>query len=147
MTICPICGENVSSKKKRCPYCGTKLTSNGIKTAPKKLVVFNIEESFPICDQAKQLLYKSIFSAKHENAKILKIIHGYGSSGVGGELRYCLREYLTSLSHRGVVKFWTAGEEFTSMFSSGKRILSTFPWVKSDSDYNRQNKGVTLIVL
>ena len=147
MTLCPVCGEEVSSKEKRCPFCGSKLTLKSTKTASKKLIVFNIEESFPICTTAKQLLYKNIFAAKRDNAKVLKIIHGYGSSGVGGELRYCLREYLTSLSARKVVKFWTAGEEFSSMFSSGKRILSTFPWVKSDSDYNRNNKGVTLIVL
>ena len=147
MLQCPICGEYVSSKEKRCPFCRSKISLKSEKSVSKKLITVNLEENFPICDTAKQLLYKNIFSAKREKAKILKIIHGYGSSGVGGELRFCLREYLNSLSSRKIIRFWTAGEQFSSKFADGNRILSVFPWVKSDSDYNRQNKGVTLIVL
>ena len=145
--ICPTCGNEVPIGKTLCPYCHTPLHTASINTNLKKLITFNIEENMPICMEAERLLYKKIMDIRKSRVRVLKIIHGYGSSGKGGELRYCLREYLTDLKRKGIIKFWIKGEEFSNSFPSGKKLISTFRWIKSDSDYNRKNKGISLIVL
>ena len=145
--ICPVCGNEIKEITTRCPYCGAKISIIAKSNNPSKIVVYNLEKNMPTCAQAEKMLYHKIFELRKSKTKVLKIIHGYGSSGIGGELRYCMREYLDTLIKRGFIKFYVAGENFRSSFPNGKKLISTFKWITKDSDYNRKNKGITLIVL
>jgi hypothetical protein len=145
--ICPVCGNEVENNYTRCPYCGAIITGVAKQNDFSKMYLFNIEKNMPYCEDAKKIMYQKIFELKKGKTKVIKLIHGYGSSGIGGELRYCLREYLDSLIKRGIIRFWVAGEDFSNAYPTGKKIISTFKWILSDFDYNKKNKGITLIVL
>jgi len=47
---------------------------------------YNVEAGLPILDEARRLAIEEIKRAKREGVKVLKVIHGYGSSGKGGTL-------------------------------------------------------------
>ena len=46
----------------------------------------------PTLEDARRLVIEEIRKAKREGAKVLKVIHGYGSSGTGGKLCVGLRK-------------------------------------------------------
>ena len=54
----------------------------------------NIEKGMPRLENAKVMLQDQINMARRTGIKVLKVIHGYGSSGTGGILRTELRKML-----------------------------------------------------
>jgi DNA-nicking Smr family endonuclease len=48
------------------------------------LRTYNVEAGLPTLDEARRLVIEEIKRAKRERVKVLKVIHGYGSSGKGG---------------------------------------------------------------
>ena len=47
---------------------------------------FNVEAGLPTLDEARRLVIAEIKQAQRDGARVLKVIHGYGSSGKGGAL-------------------------------------------------------------
>ncbi len=107
----------------------------------------NIEEGMPTLEQAKGMLARELNYAKEDGVPVVKIIHGYGSSGTGGKLRKGLRAYLTALSQTRQIKYFLPGEEFTIFNKETITILGLCPEFSKDKDLNRSNNGVTFIVL
>jgi len=54
---------------------------------------YNVEAGFPVLDEARRLVIEEIKRAKCDGVKVLKVIHGYGSSGKGGALCVGLAEH------------------------------------------------------
>ena len=48
--------------------------------------IFNVEVGLPNLDEARRLVIEEIKLAKRAGARVLKVIHGYGSSDKGGAL-------------------------------------------------------------
>ncbi|MCK4956409.1 MAG: Smr/MutS family protein [Candidatus Cloacimonetes bacterium] len=145
MNLCNRCGNEIGSQNS-CPFCGNHAEAEKSRTG-KKYSVVNVKRDMPTCDEAVKLLSVEINKAKQDGVKILKIIHGYGSSGKGGELRWCLRQYLSSMIANNYIGDFLAGENLTSNSDKGSLILSRFPQLRKDSDFNRNNRGITFIVL
>lgn len=61
--------------------------SNTMKT-------INIELEMPTVDEARRRLIEELKRAKAEGYYVIKLIHGYGSTGAGGALRHSLRSSL-----------------------------------------------------
>ena len=49
--------------------------------------IVNLEAGMPTVDMARTHLNMTLRSAKANRVKVLKLIHGYGSSGKGGAIR------------------------------------------------------------
>ena len=64
----------------------------------------NVEAGFPSLDEARRLVIEEIRKAKREGVRVLKIIHGYGSSGKGGTLNHGLRKSFALRKKEGVIK-------------------------------------------
>ncbi len=47
------------------------------------LRTYNVEAGLPTLDEARRLVIEEIKRAKREGVKVLKVIHGYSSSGMG----------------------------------------------------------------
>jgi len=145
MNICSQCGNEID-KEDICPFCGCNMV---FKQAHKvaKVRVFNIKENMPTCQQAIKILSSEINQSKAKGHKILKIIHGYGSSGKGGELRFCLREHLGMMMRRNFVLSFISGENLTNAVASSREWIKDYPNLRQDKDYNKSNRGVTFIIL
>lgn len=99
----------------------------------------------PTVEQAKNKLQSAVFEAKHRGDKVLRVIHGYGSTGVGGRLRPELRKMLSEMQAGGQIKGYVPGERWVRTDPAARRILDTFPYLKNDPDLGRGNEGITVV--
>jgi hypothetical protein len=76
--------------------------------------IFNVEVGLPSLDEARRLVIGEIKQAKRAGARVLKVIHGYGSSGKGGALCVGLAEIVRAAQEgrRDQGRF-VAGEDFS----------------------------------
>lgn len=112
----------------------------------KNFDTFNIEKGMPTADEARKLLNTYISIAKKRGIKVCKIIHGYGSSGVGGALRIALRKSLAKRKkERGITDF-VFGENWAFLEETSEKIIEVCPELRYDTDLNKHNEGITLIL-
>ncbi|MDR2606417.1 MAG: Smr/MutS family protein [Oscillospiraceae bacterium] len=107
----------------------------------------NIKYDFPTASDAVKRVTYHIHEGKRGGVKILKFIHGYGSSGKGGRIRTEVRAYLQAQKQKRIIRDWIAGDEFTIF---NKKVLDAFllcDALRRDSDLERHNNGVTFVVL
>ncbi len=115
------------------------------KAAAIKLV--NLEEGRPTVEQARLRLGRELQQAAREGWVAVKLIHGYGSSGVGGELRVRIQATLRRMVADGKLRAAIPGEDWRVSNETTWALLKRFPEWKSDADLGRGNKGISLVVL
>ena len=142
--ICEMCGEEIDELV--CPFCLTEQTFVETRSSKKKssMVKVNIKDDMPLAETAIERLQSEITKATKNGTRALKIVHGYGSSGRGGIIKQEVHRYLMGCAD---IVGWIPGEEFSAEFSETLDLLKSRPYLESDSDFRRRNKGVTIIVL
>ena len=112
-----------------------------------KLRIVNLEEGFPTRDQAYQKLEAALVRARKDGIAVLKLIHGYGSTGAGGVLRFAIRGFLRQRKEKGEIAAFVNGESWSSFDERSKTLFTKVPQLVVDSDLGRGNKGITLVLL
>lgn len=107
----------------------------------------NLETGFPTRDEARHRLETVIAKAKKDGLQALKIIHGYGSSGKGGTLRFAVRSYLRQMKDRREIGLFVNGESFSQFEERSRELLRKVPELIVDQDLGAGNRGVTLVLL
>jgi hypothetical protein len=109
--------------------------------------VINIKCDMPTVEEARRKLVLAINSARADGVQVLKVIHGYGSKGVGGALRDALRKSLLKRRKEGVVSLIVFGEAWGMFNEQARALRDRYPFLRDDDDYNRENPGVTIVEL
>jgi hypothetical protein len=109
--------------------------------------VFNVEAGFPVLDEARRLVIEEIRSAKKQGVKVLKVIHGYGSSGKGGTLCVGLRKSFLLRKKEKVIRDFIPGEDFSIFDARTMSLLDAVPELHGDPDLNTTNEGITVLWL
>jgi hypothetical protein len=109
--------------------------------------VVNLEEGFPTRDQAYQKLDAALARARKDGIAVLKVIHGYGSTGAGGVLRFAIRGHLRQCKEKKEIVAFVNGESLSSFDERSKLLFARVPELVLDSDVGRGNKGITLVLL
>ncbi|MBQ5973473.1 MAG: hypothetical protein IJL69_04665 [Oscillospiraceae bacterium] len=107
---------------------------------------YNLETGRPPADVAVTRLASIVARERVGRAGAIKIIHGYGSSGVGGRIRVEARRWLAAEKARGRIRAFIPGEEFSIFSAETRALLERFPEVRRDRDLERSNGGVTVVV-
>jgi hypothetical protein len=108
---------------------------------------FNVEANLPTVDEARRLVMEEIRRAKRERIRILKVIHGYGSSGKGGALCVGLRKSFKLRKKEGVIRDFVPGEDFSIFNATVLAMLEAALDLRGDPDLNATNEGVTVLWL
>ncbi|HYH01085.1 MAG TPA: Smr/MutS family protein [Terriglobales bacterium] len=116
-------------------------------TKGKSTVIINLENGRPTRNEAVLRLAFELRKARSAGAEVLKIIHGYGSSGVGGVLRFQVQSELRQSKERGEIRAFCPGEQWRISNEIAWDILKKYPELKQDSDLGRANKGITMVLL
>lgn len=111
------------------------------------LKTVNLEVGMPTVPQARARLTSEIQSARQASFSALKIVHGYGSSGVGGDLRIALQATLAQMTEARQVNGYIFGENWRKSDDRSWTLLKRFPELKYDSDFGKGNKGITIVIL
>jgi hypothetical protein len=109
--------------------------------------IVNLEDGFPSRDQAYQKLEAALVRARKDGIAVLKVIHGYGSTGTGGVLRFAIRGYLRQRKEKKEIVAFVNGESWSSFDERSKLLFTRVPELVVDSDVGRGNKGITLVLL
>ena len=97
--------------------------------------------------QALDRLTREIALAREEKCTALKLIHGYGSTGVGGDIRIAVQKRLREWVLAGQLSGCIFGEDWSTTDDETWRILQARPELKADPDLGRRNMGVTIVLL
>jgi len=108
---------------------------------------FNVESGLPTLEDARRLVAAEIKRAKRDRVRVLKVIHGYGSSGKGGALCVGLRKSFGLRKKEGVIKDFIVGEDFSIFNDIVLSLLEVVPELRGDPDLNATNEGVTILWL
>lgn len=109
--------------------------------------IVNLEEGMPTAAQALLRLERGLSLARQERAGLVKLIHGYGSTGVGGVLREEVQAELMRLKRNGQIRGYIPGEEFRASNAEAWALVQSHRPLRDDHDFNRGNRGITLVVL
>jgi hypothetical protein len=107
--------------------------------------IFDIKSDMPFTDEAGKRL-ADIIRENKKNEKVIKIIHGYGSSGVGGKIKVTVQKTLKSKVASKEIKAYIPGEALGSMMGFVDVIQKYKHLIKNDSDYKKRNDGITYII-
>jgi hypothetical protein len=106
-----------------------------------------LKEGMPSVEQARARLHSEIQIAQQSSVKVLKIVHGYGSTGVGGDLRIALQATLRQMAAKREIHDCIFGENWRTSDERTWELLKQMPELKTDSDLGRGNRGITLVLL
>ncbi len=111
------------------------------------LKILNLEDGMPSIPQARARLASEMRAARASGVQLLKIIHGYGSSGIGGDLRIALQATLRQMQQRSEISECIFGENWRKSDERTWALMKKFPALKDDHDLGRGNRGITIVVL
>lgn len=106
-----------------------------------------LKDGMPSVEQARARLGSEIHGAQQSGIKVLKVVHGYGSTGVGGDLRFALQATLRQMVTRREIRDCIFGENWRKSDDRTWELLKHMPELKADSDLGRGNKGITIVLL
>lgn len=109
--------------------------------------IINLEEGLPPAAAAVARLGREIRLARQHQIRAVKLIHGFGSSGKGGKIRVAVRRELEALQKRGYVKAVITGETFSIFDEHTRRAFSRCDALRRDTDLDRHNNGITIVML
>ena len=107
----------------------------------------NIKNDLPTKDDAIKRITYNIKNAAPFGVAVIKVIHGYGSGGKGGVIRTEARKYLERLKRQGQIKGFIIGEQFSIFNEETLKAFRVCDELRRDSDLERHNNGITLVIL
>jgi len=101
----------------------------------------------PLVEEALQRLERELALARQQKTKLLKLVHGYGSTGAGGDIRIAVQKRLLEMAQNTGIRGCIFGENWSTSDDAAWKLLQSRPELKSDSDLGRGNRGITIVLL
>ena len=110
----------------------------------RKVAEVNLESEMPTVEIAIQRMKNSLTTYKRQGYKAVILIHGYGSTGVGGSIKAAVIRCLGESSMKGIVRTFATGEQW----SNRKRELEEMCKALEDFEHKiANNYGVSVVIL
>ena len=109
--------------------------------------LINLEEGRPTVNVGLLRMDRALVAARSEGVPLLKLIHGYGSTGVGGRLREEVWKALDRFKRNGFIHDFIPGEDFRLSNEASWALVKRDKAIKEDRDFGRGNRGITIVVL
>jgi len=108
--------------------------------------IIDLEIGKPTVFQALGQLNYELNVARREGAGVVKLVHGYGSSGKGGDIRIAVQKKLIEMARDGLIRSCIFGEDWSKSDERTWSLLRTRPELKQDKHLGRKNLGITIVV-
>ena len=141
------CAEGASLLHYRQAVWSEATESKVMSRKPALIKLVNLEEGMPKVEQARLRMQFEVQKARAQGYAAVKLIHGYGSSGVGGALRDELQQSLRKAARDGTIAAFIAGEDWRISDEATWDLLKKYPEWKQDSDMGKDNRGISIVVL
>jgi len=110
------------------------------------IATINLEKGLPTLEEARLRLRFELATCQSRRVKAAKIIHGYGSSGVGGTLRHGIRKSLIARKKEGQIKAVVFGENWSVFDPHARAVLEVCPDLRKDRDLCNSNPGISVVL-
>jgi DNA-nicking Smr family endonuclease len=147
MKSCEICGNPIPDNCRQCPYCQQLQSTGKGSRRPETIRTINLEKGMPTVEEAMIRLERELNYAKSAGVLLIRIIHGYGSSGVGGDIRRACQRFLKREKEKKRIKNVITGEQYSVSERSGQALLKQYPQLKQSRKTDRGNPGITFVEL
>ena len=107
----------------------------------------NLKSDMPEVHEALQRLDRELALARQSKLTLLKLIHGYGSTGAGGDIRIAVQKRLVEMVQNGQIRGCIFGENWSKSDETIWRLLQSHRDLKNDSDLGRRNRGITIAII
>ena len=120
-----------------------------VRRDPRKFAIrtVNLEVGRPTVHDALSRLDQGLAAARREEFPVLKLIHGYGSSGMGGDIRIAVQLRLAEMARNDQIRSCIFGENWSKSDEQTWKLIQARPELKQDRDMGRRNLGITIVVL
>ena len=109
-----------------------------------KVKEVNLEKGNPTVEVAMRKLVNELSTAKGAGYRAVILVHGYGSSGVGGAIKTATISKLKENSLRGIIRDSVGGEAW---MDRKKDFIGVCSQLRDFDRYVDGNKGLTIILL
>jgi hypothetical protein len=107
----------------------------------------DLKSDRPPVHEALERLERELGAALRDGASLLKIVHGYGSTGTGGDIRIAVQKRLREMLDAGEIRECIFGENWSKADDASWRLVKKLPALKTDPDLGHGNRGITIVVL
>ena len=112
-----------------------------------KLIVVDIKSEKQTVAEAIAQFLVEVDAYKKGGFKVMKVIHGYGSHGVGGAIRNAFLKKCQDLKNRGVIEDFTCCDKWTDKNVVKKIAINYCPDLLADSELYHINSGCSIVIL
>ena len=112
-----------------------------------KIKELNIKQDMPPADVAVANMEIEIEALTGSEVGAIKVIHGYGSHGTGGEIRLLARDRLRELKRQGKILDFVEGERWGKQAMEKFNVVVEYPEFILKSDMQSFNSGITIVFL
>ena len=140
---CPDCG-NVRALFNQCPHCG----SDHLPTLTTDTIEINIKQGSPYVEEALDELTEQLRKYLELGIKAIVLIHGYGSSGEGGRIKWAIHDALENNRYSDRVLEYFFGENVAYGSEAYQVLLKRRPGLKRYlKRFKEGNAGMTVLLL
>ena len=140
---CPECG-NSRGLFNQCPHCKTSLPP----ILATDTVEFNIKVGNPSVEEALDKLTQKIREFQELGIRAIVLIHGYGSSGQGGRIKWAIHDALENNQYADRVEEYYFGEQVPFGSQICQALLKQRPGLKQYlNHFKAGNAGMTILLL
>ena len=127
-----------------CAHCG----STALPQALTDTVVLNLESGGPSAEEALERLTLHVRATSEAGIRALIVIHGYGSSGSGGKIKWVVRDALENNYFSDRVDEYYFGEDLAFGSGSYQAVIKRRASLKQHlSQFKIGNAGMTVLLL
>jgi hypothetical protein len=127
-----------------CAHCGST-------DSPRPLtdtLTLNLESGGPTAEEALERLTQHVRAASEAGIRALIVIHGYGSSGSGGKIKWVVRDALENNYFSDRVDEYYFGEDLAFGSSSYQTVIKRRSSLKPHlSQFKIGNAGMTVLLM
>lgn len=140
---CPDCG-NARALFNQCPHCG----SEHLPILSSDTVEINIKQDGPYVEEALERLTDLLRKSLEVGIKAIVLIHGYGSSGEGGRIKWAIHDALENNRYSDRVDEYHFGEDVAYGTGAYQALLKRRPGLKRYlKRFKEGNAGMTVLLL
>ena len=146
---CETCGNEIPEVALSCKFCGSQQRFHRRTEGPKvRFRVVNIEAGHPVVADAMAKLEAEIQRAKKDGVAVVRVIHGWGSSGTGGgRIREACRTLLSRKAQARQIRGVVAGDDYSRASNAGRGLMGRHPDLRSSERSDAKNPGITFVEL
>lgn len=112
-----------------------------------QLITIDIKSNGQTVAEAIAQFLVEVESCKKGGYKVLKVIHGYGSHGVGGAIKVAFLKKCQDLKNRKQIYDYTCCDKWTAQNVVRKIAINYCPDLLADRELYLLNPGCSIVVL